>query len=269
MSAEPFTFGIPLIARAAAADWPLVEALLKLTLESLAGQRDRDFRVIVAGHDRPRVRTAIPFDFLQAGWPAEAVRVDNLDGGRKKQAINEAVLAAGGGLLMFLDADDWVDTRLVACARGTIAPGQVGAVIERGYAVDPRGGRALAIPQTGAFEKGFDRLCGSSVVARLDPAGRDALHRDPYAVLHEHYRFADLVCERGALCCPLDVAGVYVVNTAANHSEVHGPFARWRRSFNDAVAREGVEMDDRFLARFGLDQGTVADRLAARAQRLS
>ena len=45
MITEPFTFGIPLIARAAAADWPLVEALLALTLRSLAGQDDRNVRV--------------------------------------------------------------------------------------------------------------------------------------------------------------------------------------------------------------------------------
>ena len=58
MSGEPFTFGIPLIARAAAQDWPLVQALLGLTLRSLAGQGDRDFRVIVAGHERPTIDAA-------------------------------------------------------------------------------------------------------------------------------------------------------------------------------------------------------------------
>ena len=256
MSAEAFTFGIPLIARAAAADWRLVEALLALTLRSLAGQGDREFRVIVAGHDRPDIDAAVAFEFLQVHWPVEAVRADNLDRGRKVQAINEAVLAAGGGLLMLLDADDWVDTRLVATARATILPGQIGAVIERGYAIDPREGRALPIPHA-AFEKGFDKLCGSSIVARLDPSAGDPLHRDPLAVLHEHYRFADLAREQGALCRPLDVAGAYVVNTAANHSEVHGPFAAWRRSFNEAVSSDGWPVDDRFRARFGLSAAAV------------
>lgn len=256
MSSEPFTFGIPLIAREAAADWPLVERLLVLTLTSLAGQGDRDFRVIVAGHDRPDIDVALPVDFLQAPWPVETVRADNLDRGRKVQAINEAVLADGGGLLMLLDADDWVDTSLVATARATIPPGQIGAVIERGYAIDPREGKALPVPHA-AFDKGFDRLCGSSVVARLDPRAGDALHRDPCAVLHEHYRFADLARERGALCRPLDVPGAYVVNTSANHSEMHGPFAEWRRSFNAAVARDGLTMDDCLLARFGLMRAAI------------
>ena len=251
MSVEPFTFGIPLVARSVAADWQLVESLLTLTLGSLAGQGDHDFRVIVAGHDRPAIEAAVAFDFLRADWPVEAVRADNLDRGRKVQAINEAVLAGGGGLLMILDADDWVDTRLVATARATIAPDEIGAVIERGFAVDFRNGRALPIPNE-VFAGGFDRLCGSSVVARIDPLGRDALHRDPYAVLHEHYRFVELAREHGATCRRLDVDGAYVVNTAANHSELHGPFAEWRRSFNDAVARDGFPADDLFLSRFGL-----------------
>ena len=251
MSAEPFTFGIPLVARSASADWRLVERLLASTLRSLAGQGDRDFRVIVAGHDRPAIEATLPFEFLQADWSAEAVRADNLDRGRKVQAINEAMLAKGGGLLMILDADDWVDTSLVAAARATIAPGEIGAVIERGFAVDPRGGRALPIPNE-VFAEGFNRLCGSSVVVRIDPQGRNALHRDPFAVLHEHYRFAELAREHGATCRRLDVDGAYVVNTRANHSEQHGPFADWRRSFNDAVARDGFPADDVFLSRFGL-----------------
>ncbi len=253
MSAEPFTFGIPLIARTAASDWRRVEALLAQTLRSISGQGDRDFRVMVAGHDRPDIDAAVAYEFLRADWPVEPVRADNLDRGRKVQAINEAVLAAGGGLLMFVDADDWVDTSLVATARASILPDEIGGVIERGWAVDLRGRRALPLPHA-AFDLGFDRLCGSSIVARLDPHGRDALHRDPYAVLHEHYRFADLARERGALCRQLDVSGAYVVNTAINHSEAHGPFAAWRRSFNDTVARIGMPADERFLARFGLDR---------------
>ncbi len=256
MTVEPFTFGIPLIARRAAADWRLVQALLALTLRSLAGQHDRNFRVIVAGHDRPTVEGEMPFDFIRADWPIEAVRADNLDRGRKVQAINETVLAGGGGLLMVLDADDWIDTRVVAIARATILPGTIGAVIERGYAIDARAGRALPIPHA-AFDRSFDRLCGSSVVARLDASSHDPLHRDPYAVLHEHYRFADLARERGALCRQLDVDGAYVVNTSANHSEMHGPYAVWRRSFNEAISRDGLPADDPILSRFGLDSAAV------------
>jgi hypothetical protein len=102
--AEPFTFGIPLIARDTATDWPLVEALLGLTLRSVAAQTDPAFRVVIAGHDKPAIA---PLDrrvtFIAADWPVEAVRADNLDSGRKKHLIAQRTLAEGGGLLMFLD----------------------------------------------------------------------------------------------------------------------------------------------------------------------
>lgn len=267
MSVERFTFGIPLVARAVAGDWARVEALLTLTLRSLAAQEDPAFAVIVCGHDRPAFETARPFAFLRADWPAEAVRADNLDRGRKVQRINEAVLAAGGGLLMFLDADDWVDTRLVAAARATLAPGDLGGVIASGFACDVVSGRALPIPNAEAFSEGFDRLCGSSVVARLDPGAADDLHRDPYRVLHEHYRFAELCRAEGARVRRLDVAGAYVVNTAANHSERHGPFAEWRRSFNAVVAGSGRVMDDAFLGQFGLTREQLAGFASSPVQR--
>src|SRR6266571_3107223 len=130
-ASEPFTFGIPLIARSAARNWPLVEALLELTLTSVRGQTDQDFQIVIAGHDRPHV----PLDdtrttFIAADWPAEAVRADNLDSGRKKCAINELVLERGGGLLMFLDGDDWVDVDLVETARTMIGPDHIGGLID-------------------------------------------------------------------------------------------------------------------------------------------
>ena len=77
---EAFTFGIPLIARSSARDWPLVERLLGLTLASVRAQSEGDFRVLVVGHDRPN--GADTFDFVQVDWPPEDVRADNLDSGR-------------------------------------------------------------------------------------------------------------------------------------------------------------------------------------------
>jgi hypothetical protein len=81
---EPFTFGIALIPRAAAHNWPLIETLLDLTLTSVCAQTDPDFRVVIAGHDRPRI---IPddrrFTFVEVDWPAQEPGPDNADSGRK------------------------------------------------------------------------------------------------------------------------------------------------------------------------------------------
>ncbi len=255
MSAEPFTFGIPLIARASAPDWELVRALLALTLASVAAQTAGDARVVVAGHDHPELDHPgldAPFTFLRADWDADEGRAANLDSGRKKSLIAAHVSARGGGLLMLLDADDWVDVDAVARARAMIHPADVGGVIERGHAIDVRTARALALPDPTYFAKGFDQLCGSSTIARLDPGAPTAIRRDPYAILHEHYQWAELCRAHDVSWVSLPLAGAYVVNTGASHSERHGAFAPWRADFNRGVARDGFALDDAVLARFGL-----------------
>ena len=250
---EPFTFGIPLIARSATRNWPLIEALLELTLTSIQGQTDQDFQILIAGHDRPGVPIDEPRTrFIEADWPAEAVRADNLDSGRKKHAINQLVLERGGGLLMFLDGDDWVDVDLVKTARAMIAPDHIGGLIDTGFATDIRNLRSAAIPNPRIFDGEFHRLCGSTTVARLKPNDPDLLRSDPYKVLHEHYRWIEVARDRGADLVRLPTSGNYVINTTENHSEVHGPYTDWRRSFTKAVGREGMAVEAGFAARFGL-----------------
>ncbi len=263
MAEEPFTFGIPLIARASATQWTLVEGLLALTLASVRAQ-SAEATIVIAGHDRPDADG--PFEFLQADWDPHEGRAANLDSGRKKSLIGAHVLARGGGLLMLLDADDWVDTRTVARARREIGPDQVGGVIETGFATDIRSLRAVALPNAILFNKGFDQLCGSSTIARLDPSAAPGIRRDPYAVLHEHYQWAELCGVHGVTYATLTVTGNYVVNTTASHSENHGNFVAWRGDFNRGVQREGFAVTDDFLARFGLSRAVVEPltRLLAR-----
>ena len=249
---EPFTFGIPLVARAASQNWPLVEALLGLTLTSLRAQSDADVRIVIAGHDRPDNCADFGVDFLQADWAAEAVRADNLDSGRKKTLISADVAARGGGLLMFVDADDWVDTRLAATARATIRPDQVGGIITCGEAIDLQSLRSIALPHAGLFDAAFHRLCGSSIVARYDLDAADQVRRDPFGVMHEHYRWIETCREHGLAWQALDVRATYVVNTTANHSELFGPFAQWRRDLSNGIARDGRPASEASLAMFGL-----------------
>ncbi len=266
VSATPFTVGIPLIARAAAYDWAVVQHLFRLTLRSLSKQTDAHFRIVVAGHDRPDTDTEPAcLDFIEADWPTEAVRSDNLDSGRKKALINAHVRSSGGGYLMFVDADDWVDTRTVATVRARLPPGPgglIGGVVASGYAIDLRNRRALPIPHPDVFNGGFHELCGSSTVALVDPGAASAVRRDPHSVLHEHYRWEDACREHGVVSARLDLVGAYLVNTSANHSTSHGPFAEWRQRFDAEVAARGDAIDAALLARFGLDEGDVRDLAA-------
>lgn len=255
MASPPFVFGIALIARRQAGDWAAVEALLRLTLASVLAQTEQDFRVIVAGHDRPAAMPDDPrFEFLTVDWPADRPDEHNSDGGMKKHRIGEVLLARGGGLLMLLDADDWVDRELVAAARAGIGPEHVGGIIEDGLATDIQTLRAIALPHAAAFDIGFHRICGSSVVGRLVPGAADAVRRDPCHALGSHHQWLEAAASRGVALARLPVLGNYLINTSENHSEHHGPHGAWRRRLAQRVRDLGAPLTDEALARFGVPQ---------------
>jgi hypothetical protein len=268
-SLEPFTFGIALIPRANAQNWALVEALLDLTLSSVRTQTDQDFRVVIAGHDRPRTAVGDPrITFLEVDWPVQEPELQNADGGGKKRAISQFVLERGGGLLMFVDADDWVDVQLVEAARAMMGPDWIGALIETGFVADLQTLRAAALPHPRVFDRPFHRICGSSTLARLRPTESDPLRRDPCNALGSHHEWLEVAREHAVLLTRLPVAGGYVINTSENHSEVHGPYAAWRETFRASSNREGNPIDEAFAARFGLrlDQiRAVSERFFPRA----
>lgn len=250
-----FTFGIALLPRASADNWSRVQRLLHLTLTSALAQTDPRFQILIAGHDRPdHLPDDLRVHFLPVDWPAEIVRTDNLDRGRKTQLINSHVLESGGGLLMFLDADDWVDRRLVETARCTIRPHQAGGLIESGVAVDFQSLRTLPVPHPACFNEDFHRLCGSSSVLQLKPEASDTLLADPYAHLHEHYRMPEVARAHGAKLASLPVSAAYLVNTTENHSEKHGPFRGWREEFSRAVNRLGSPLERKTALRFGVQE---------------
>lgn len=254
---EPFVFGIPLIARAVAADWALVDRLLALTLRSVVAQDDDDFQVVLAAHDRPGAWDAVAddprFTLVLADWTPEPPNAPNDDGGRKKWLVKERVRAIGGGLLMFLDADDWVPCDLVAQARAAVTRSHVGGVVSDGVALDWRSGRVARFPLPGPFAGAFHELCGSSTVARVVPDGADELARDPHLVLGSHHQWPARAAELGVALAAIETAGLYMIGTGQNHSEHQSPVADWRRGITEAVRAEGVLLDAATAARFGQD----------------
>lgn len=260
MSAERFVFGIPLVARAVAGDWSRVDALLDLALGSVLAQTDGAFEVILAGHDRPpswdrRAAGDGRLRFLRAEWAPAAPTGRNDDAGMKKWRIKAAVAAAGGGLLMFLDADDLVDRRLVETARAAIGPEHLGGWVGDGIIVDFPTGRAVALPDARVYNGAFHEICGSSTVARIEPASADPVRRDPHEALGSHHVWPSRAAELGVALVRLPVAGAYLVNTSQNHSESHGPFADWRRRLNAAVAEHGTPLSPELARGFGLAEG--------------
>ena len=253
-----FTFGIALTPRAVARDWGLIEALLDLTLASVRAQTDPDWRALIAVHERPRL--AVPdarVAFVEVGWPVAPPGPHNDDSGRKKHLLSDIVRDNSGGYLMVLDADDWVDRDLVAAARATIGEAHVGGLIHEGLAVDFATLRAAPLPHPELEGLPFHRFCGSCGVVLIRPGAKTEIRRDPFAVLRSHHRWVEVAAEHGEALARLPVSGAYLVNTGENHSDVHGPYAAWRRGFVQRVNAVGRDMDEATAARFGQEVGAL------------
>ncbi len=250
----PFAFAIALTPKANARDWALVETLFDATLASLRAQTDQDWHALVAVHDRPRQAVAdARVTFVDVPWPVEPPGPHNADSGRKKHLLSDMLRDRGGGYMMVLDADDWVDAGLVGAARAAIGPDHVGALIEEGLAVDFATLRAAPLPHPALEGLPFHRFCGSSGVVLMRPGDPLAIRRDPFAVLRSHHRWVEVAAEHGAALARLPVSGAYLVNTGENHSDRHGPYADWRRGFVARVDAVGAPLDAAAAARFGQD----------------
>jgi hypothetical protein len=252
----PFTFAIALTPAANAGDWPLAQALLGLTLRSILAQTEGDIAVLIAGHDLPDLPADRRIGFLPVDWPVEPPGPHNDDSGRKKHLLSEAVLASGGGLMMIVDADDWVDRTTVEVCRRLLADGADGGLITRGEVVDLQTLRAAPLPHPAIFGD-FHRVCGTSTVTRLRPEEADPLRRDPFSVLRSHHAWLERAEEVGARLTRLPVSAAYLVGTSINHSDLHGPHADWRQGFRTAVNAHGAPADGALLDRYGLDLKAV------------
>ena len=116
--------------------------------------------------------------------------------------------------------------------------------------------KAVCLPHPAVFGD-FHRVCGTSTVTRLRPEAAEPLRRDPFAVLRSHHRWVEVAAEHGEGLARLPVSGAYLVNTGENHSDVHGPYADWRRGFVARVNAVGRELDAETAARFGQEVGAL------------
>lgn len=256
MILEPLTFGISVIARETARDWSQVRRLLGFTLKSVRAQEGGGCRTVVAAHDRLDLDDPNA-ELLLADWPAPG-RGDHLgqmvDAGRKQQLVQRRTLERGGGLLMLLDADDWVETGFVRAARAALSDRDaVGGLVERGPLVDIGAMRTAAIPDPTIVAKPFHEVCGSCGVFRLRPEETDPFRRNPLSRLPLHHRWREEARSLGVQLAALPAEAAYVVGTGQNNSETVGPHTAWRRGVTAEIARRGTPLDAAFAARFGQD----------------
>ncbi|MDI6027118.1 glycosyltransferase family 2 protein [Corticibacterium sp. UT-5YL-CI-8] len=103
-------------------NWP--EAL-SLSLQSLAKQTDLDFEIIVAD-DGSRAETANLIKAFSQASPVPVLHVwQEDDGFRKARILNQAIRAARGGYLVFLDGDCIAQEDFIARHRLLSRPGYV------------------------------------------------------------------------------------------------------------------------------------------------
>ena len=92
-------------------NWPQA---LKLCLDSLATQTDRDFEIIIAD-DGSRYETRELIENIKVLHPISITHLWQEDRGfRKTQILNQAIAAAHGNYLVFLDGDCIVQPDFVA-----------------------------------------------------------------------------------------------------------------------------------------------------------
>ena len=222
----------------------------------MAAQTARDFRVLIAGHERPRLPADPRIEFLGVPWPVEPTGPHNDDSGRKKHWLAERVLERGGGLMMLADADDWVDRRTVETARRELAGDVHGGVITHGHAVDLGTLRVSPVPAPRVFGE-LHRVCGTTTVTVLRPDGTTGAERDPFSVLRSHHAWLERAPELGLRLHRLSVGAAYVIGTSVNHSARLGPHPDWFRGFRGAVNEFGAPLDAVALAPYGLDLAAV------------
>jgi hypothetical protein len=114
-------FAISLKSKRASRNWTRVQNNLARTLRSIINNTDQNFRIIIAGHEKPNIKemnhqrvTWLPVRFP----PPTFISQYSIDKFRKRRVIGAYLRKIGfSGYFMPLDADDWVHYRFVEYIR--------------------------------------------------------------------------------------------------------------------------------------------------------
>ncbi|GGF98762.1 glycosyltransferase family A protein [Paenibacillus abyssi] len=193
-------FAISLKSKTVSKDWDNVQASLAKTLRSILRSTDQHFRIIIAGHEMPKIRelrnkrvTWLPVDFP----PPKAPKDFSKDKMRKRKEIGVYLRKARfTGYFMPLDADDWIHHRFVEYIRSQ--PYSEAFIIKKGCMVN------LVRKEVWLRKHRFYIGCGSSAVFHFKhhdfprTTERDDVRRKlfrlalkPHSNIDEHLEEAD------------------------------------------------------------------------------
>ena len=161
-----FIFIIPLVAKSRSKDWKHVNYLLGLTVRSIYGQTNQNFRIIVSCHDEPDLEKNLKdkIEYVKVDFTPGAP-VENLEGNGQRDRnwkVCHGLVAArkyDPDYIMVMDADDWLQKDVVDNILSTQP--ENGYFFDKGYELDYSTGRAYT-------RDDMTHLCGSTFVLSKD-----------------------------------------------------------------------------------------------------
>ena len=155
-------FAIPLKGKAASEDWQQVVQNLNNTLRSIQANSNKDFSIVIAGHDKPEIATSLSksVTFLSCDWPEPSSFGEKSTDKRAKIAyignyIGKKIKNNEGIYVHLLDADDLVDAGLVSYVLDN--DNRLGYYVDEGYKLSQASGEL-------AETESFHTRCGSCLV---------------------------------------------------------------------------------------------------------
>lgn len=150
-------FAISLKSKRVSRDWEKVQNNLGLTLRSLLNNTDGNFRVIIAGHEKPDIEELNDkrVTWLSVTFPPPSNSQKATSDKRRKRMVIGAFLRKNGfsGYFMPLDADDWIHYRFVEYIRSL--PISNTFILNKGFMVN-------VIQSEVWIQDQFYKYCGSS-----------------------------------------------------------------------------------------------------------
>ncbi|WP_457807658.1 alginate lyase family protein [Kushneria sp. EE4] len=222
---RPFYFGIPVRSKACTNNWEVICTNLERTLLNLSRQENKNFKVLIAVHEIPSIRTFdLDVEFLIADFapPINSDGTFGNDKGPKKRMISMALSEQTQAPFYYmpLDADDLVHPSLVHQVLED--DNKRGYLIARGYIFNQATSSLTPCDESNTE---YWKHCGSCAVFHLEhsdlPMSR--MSSDAYIfTLKRHTEFPELAEQHGK---PLekfsDYMGIYIINHGENNRLVY------------------------------------------------
>lgn len=254
-----FAFAVPVAPFRDATQWQHLNTMLSETLRSVFNSTNGNFRVLVAGHERPEALDLFNdprLEFIEVAFgKPESSEEGRQDKRRKRWAIAARFREIGGGYFMYLDADDYIHRELTAYILDD--DNKTGYFIPEGYALDYKNRVLAAIP--GAWRKPFNHVCGSSGIiyfeerdlpARAYPSQK--LRLDNYFKIRNHLSFEEVTL-RDKPNAPVPFpAAIYNINNELNLSNDLVRTEERQQQLIDGIRKRQIKDTAQIAENFGL-----------------